>query len=326
MGNIIKVNAIPSKMDTKEIASIADKNHGHVLRDTRVMLLTLFGGAHVDSVIPANKASQRGQFIRDNVEALFKGAFEDDPVLDHEQNQCFTLHYESRGYLSSVELNRNLTLTLASGYDIHLRNRIISRLEELEQAAALPKPAPSKPARASMRYREAAAITGAQLKICKLLGVDDGMAKVIAAKEVKAVTGLDYTNLLTTTAATDNPRTTPKELAVLIGAGATSEQVNNALEQLSFQTKERWTNGKGQPRSKWVVTELGKEYGALVPYQAVEHQHSGYRPAWYASVVELIRPLVEVAMAQRTAPKPKRDKKPAGVPLQPASQPQAALA
>lgn len=152
------------------------------------------------------------------------------------------------------------------------------------------------------------------------------MAKVIAAKEVKAVTGLDYTNLLTTTAATDNPRMTPKELATLIGAGATSEQVNNALEQLSFQAKERWTNGKGQPRSKWVLTELGKEYGALVPYQAVEHQHSGYRPAWYASVVELIRPLVEVAMAQRSAPKPKRDKKPAGVPLQPALQPQASLA
>ncbi|WP_212644890.1 ORF6N domain-containing protein [Delftia sp. PE138] len=192
-----------------------------------------------------------------------------------------------------------------------------------KKAATLEQP--SKPARASVRYREAAAITGAQLKICKLLGVDEGMAKVIAAKEVKAVTGLDYTNLLTTTAATDNPRMTPKELAALIGAGATSEQVNNALEQLSFQAKERWMNGKGQPRSKWVLTELGKEYGALVPYQAVEHQHSGYRPAWHARVIELIRPLVEVAIAQRTAPKPRRDKKTGEASQRPASQPQMAL-
>lgn len=204
-----------------------------------------------------------------------------------------------------------------------VQRQLVNGYFRAKKAATLEQP--SKPARASVRYREAAAITGAQLKICKLLGVDEGMAKVIAAKEVKAVTGLDYTNLLTTTAATDSPRMTPKELAALIGAGATSEQVNNALEQMSFQSKERWTNGKGQPRSKWVLTELGKEYGALVPYQAVEHQHSGYRPAWYASVVELIRPLVEVATAQRSAPKPKRDKKPAGVPLQSASQPQAAL-
>lgn len=226
-----------------------------------------------------------------------------------------------------------LTLITEQGYTMlvkpftddlawQVQRQVVTGYFRAKKAAALEQP--SKPARASVRYREAAAITGAQLKICKLLGVDAGMAKVIAAKEVKAVTGLDYTNLLTTTAATDNPRMTPKELATLIGAGATSEQVNNALEQLSFQAKERWTNGKGQPRSKWVLTELGKEYGALVPYQAVEHQHSGYRPAWYASVVELIRPLVESAMAQRSAPKPKRGKKAAGEPLQSASRPQAA--
>lgn len=172
MSNIIKINAIPTKMDTKEIASVAGKEHKHVLRETRVMLVTLFGGNYVDRTIPADKASQRGQYIRDSVDALFKAIFEDGPDLHHQKNQGFTLHWDGRGYLSVVELNRNLTLTLVSGYDIHLRNRIISRLEELEKEAALPKPASSKPARASVRYREAAAITGAQLKICKLLGVD----------------------------------------------------------------------------------------------------------------------------------------------------------
>ncbi|ROR02112.1 ORF6N domain-containing protein [Delftia acidovorans] len=207
--------------------------------------------------------------------------------LDGEALRAFKAHYPAN---SGVVAERapHLVLWTELGAARHAKMLTTDKawevFEEMEGAyfrakAAATLEQPSKPARASVRYREAAAITGAQLKICKLLGVDAGMAKVIAAKEVKAVTGLDYTNLLTTTAATDNPRMTPKELAALIGAGATSEQVNSALEQMSFQSKERWTNGKGQPRSKWVLTELGKEYGALVPYQAVEHQHSGYRPA-----------------------------------------------
>lgn len=200
--------------------------------------------------------------------------------------------------------------------------------EEMEETYfqhkdALPLEQPVKPERASVRYREAAAITRDQLKICKLLGVDDGMAKAIAAKEVKSATGLDYTPLLTNAAATDDPRKTPKELAALIDTRATSEQVNNALAQLSFQTKEHWTNGKGQPRSKWVLTDLGKKYGALAPYQAEEHHHSGYRPVWYASVIELIQPLVAVAIVQRQAPK--RGKKPAAAVSQAHTQPQGAL-
>lgn len=200
--------------------------------------------------------------------------------------------------------------------------------EEMEEAyfqrketAALEQS--TKPERVSIRYREAAAITRDQLKICKLLGVDDGMAKAIAAKEVKSVTGLDFTPLLTNATATENPRKTPKELAELIGGGATSEQVNSALERLCFQSKERWSNSKGQPRSKWVLTDLGKKYGALAPYQAEEHHHSGCRPVWYASVIELIQPLVAVAIVQRKAPK--RGNKPAAAVSQAHTQPQVAL-
>lgn len=187
--------------------------------------------------------------------------------------------------------------------------------------SALPSPEKARPARVSERYREAAAITRDSLKIYKLLGVDAGMAKVIAAKEVRAATGLDFTPLLTNVTATNNPRLTPKELAACIGVGATSEQVNAALAELGFQAKEHWTGSKGKPRSKWVLTDAGKKHGALATYQAQEHQHSGYRPVWYASVIELIRPLVEVAIAQRPAPKPKRPK----VTLVPSPEPQGAL-
>lgn len=140
MPNIVKASAIPTKMNTKDIASITGKQHGHVLRDTRVMLVTLFANDHVDRVIPADKVSQRGQFIQDNIDNLFKGAFRDDPDLDHQENRGFTLNWDKRSYLSSVDLDRNLTLTQVSGYDIVLRNRVVTRLDEVERKlAAQPK-------------------------------------------------------------------------------------------------------------------------------------------------------------------------------------------
>lgn len=142
MSNIVKINAMPKSMDTKEIASVTGKEHKQVLRDTRVMLVTLFGGAHVDNVIPADKVNQRGQFIWDNADSLFRAVFVDGVVLHHQQNQGFTLHWDKRGYLSSVDLDRPLTLTLASGYDILLRNRVMNRLEELEKKLAAPKAIP----------------------------------------------------------------------------------------------------------------------------------------------------------------------------------------
>lgn len=129
MNAIIKTQAMPASMNTKEIAKLTGKNHGHVLRDTRVMLVTLFGGSHVDCVIPASKANQRAQYIWDNADALFRAIFVDGVVLDHQKNQGFTLHWDSRGYLARVDLDRNLTLTLVSGYDIFLRNRVVTRLE-----------------------------------------------------------------------------------------------------------------------------------------------------------------------------------------------------
>lgn len=49
----------------------------------------------------------------------------DDPKVDHV--------LDSRGYVSQYNLNKELTLTLVSGYSIKLRNSIIKRWEELEK-------------------------------------------------------------------------------------------------------------------------------------------------------------------------------------------------
>ena len=198
----------------------------------------------------------------------------------------------------------------ARQYYIECERRVLEGEAIALHAPANKKASAIKPPRASERYREAAVITREQLKICKLLGVDEGMAKVVTAKEVRNVTGLDFTPLLTHVTVTENPPMTPKEIAEHLGGGVTSEMVNSALEQLGFQVKKHWETPKGQPRSKWILTESGKEFGAMAPYQAEKQQHAGYRAVWYAKVIELIQPMVEVAIAQRAAAKAiKRPKK-----------------
>lgn len=213
-----------------------------------------------------------------------------------------------RGY----RLPKREASLMAMSYSYKIQAKVWDHMTALEKKleGAEPKqlPSPNKPTRASERYREAAVITREQLKICKLLGVDEGMAKVITAKEVRNVTGLDFTPLLTNVTATNNPRLTIPELAKHLD-GATSEMVNTALEELGFQIKERWTS-RGKPRSKWVLTEAGKQYGALAPYQAEGNEHTGMRPVWFESVLELVQPLVEIAIAHRAAAKGgKRSKK-----------------
>ena len=165
--------------------------------------------------------------------------------------------------------------------------------------AVTASPVKTKPAPASLPYREAASIARDCLKMFKLLGLDDGMAKVVTAKHVRQATGLDFTPLLTAATATQNPHVPVKEISEAMGSAVKSAMVNTALEMAGFQVKERWTNRDGDPRSRWALTEAGKEFGALAPYQAEGGEHSGYRPVWLLSVIDVIRPMVDAAVTQR---------------------------
>lgn len=86
-------------MSSKEISELTGKEHKHVIRDIQVML-----------------------------EAL-----KDGPNLDHVE-----ILREHRGYIASILLPKDLTITLVTGYNVVMRHRIVTRWQELEAQVAAP--------------------------------------------------------------------------------------------------------------------------------------------------------------------------------------------
>lgn len=91
-------------MSSREIATLCDKDIGHVHRDIRVILCQL----------------------------------KDDPDLHHLKESK-----DSRGYVQEYFLPKSLTMTVVMGYSIQLRKRVIDRWQELEAKVANPFKVPS---------------------------------------------------------------------------------------------------------------------------------------------------------------------------------------
>ena len=85
-------------MSSKEIAELTEKHHNHVLRDIKQMLQTL------DLI--------------------------NNPNLGCQQYQIFKR--EDNKQIKEIFLDKELTLTLVSGYNVILRHKIIKRWQELE--------------------------------------------------------------------------------------------------------------------------------------------------------------------------------------------------
>lgn len=84
-------------MSSREIAELTGKRHADVIRDIRQMLESL-----------------------------------DDAILRHEEYQELK---DDRGYTAEFRLNKSLTLTLITGYDVNRRHKINVRWMELERMA-----------------------------------------------------------------------------------------------------------------------------------------------------------------------------------------------
>lgn len=103
-------------MSSREIADLTVKEHKNVIRDIRQMLENLDGS-----------------------------------ILSHEQYQEVK---DARGYTSEFLLNKNLTLTLMTGYDVNTRHKINVRWQELEakQSNVVSLPNFTDPAEAAIAW------------------------------------------------------------------------------------------------------------------------------------------------------------------------------
>tara|TARA_R110000850_G_scaffold264606_1_gene393767 strand:+ start:15225 stop:16088 length:864 start_codon:yes stop_codon:yes gene_type:complete len=135
---ILSSNNDPVTMSSREIAELTGKQHKHVIRDIRIMLLSIYGSEHLDEVVPEKYRNRHAEYLRENAGEIMDAVFGDGPNRSHQDSRGFSWHRDRRGYVSEFNLNRELTETLITGYSITLRHKVIKRLHELEQQQAAP--------------------------------------------------------------------------------------------------------------------------------------------------------------------------------------------
>jgi phage antirepressor YoqD-like protein len=117
-------------MSSREISRLTDKRHDHVLRDTRTMLIGLYGDAEVSAGIPD----------KDMFEVFCErmGWGIGSPKLGDQRIHGVAVSRDNRGYISEISLDYNHCMTLIAGYSVKLRKAIIDRWQALEEQAAKP--------------------------------------------------------------------------------------------------------------------------------------------------------------------------------------------
>ncbi|MBK5969497.1 MULTISPECIES: Rha family transcriptional regulator [Thiorhodovibrio] len=100
-------DTFPLAMSSREIAELTGKTHGHVLRDIRKMLKNLY-------------------------------RLDDKPKLDQLQIQSVTIEKDDRGYIARIDLDKDHTLTLLTGYNDQARLRVVRRWQALEKTQVRP--------------------------------------------------------------------------------------------------------------------------------------------------------------------------------------------
>lgn len=125
------------------------------------------------------------------------------------------------------------------------------------------------------KNRQAVAIAQTMLRLGKMFGTDQAMARAIAADQIRAATGMDVTPLLANNSVDEAP-VTPTVLGKELGISG--QKLNKKLEEQRLQ--ERDENGD------WMPTAKGKPFCTVNPYKAPNSDHTGYRVLWHRRVLE----------------------------------------
>lgn len=129
--HIMERGRVPLTMSSREIAELTGKQHAHVLRDIRSMIISLYGEEYVAKTIPGHYRNRHSEYIRQHADEILGKIMGDDPKRVH--HPSFHWARDKRGYVSEFSLDKELTYTLIAGYKVKLRNAIVKRWLELEQ-------------------------------------------------------------------------------------------------------------------------------------------------------------------------------------------------
>lgn len=69
-------------------------------------------------------------------------------------------------------------------------------------------------------------------------------------------------------------------------------KVNSALLAAGLQDQHTKTSAKGKVSKEYTLTDTGKAYGQMEPFQGEFNGHVGYRPMWSKRVIEVITPFL----------------------------------
>ncbi|WP_440111777.1 ORF6N domain-containing protein [Acidovorax sp. BL-A-41-H1] len=162
-----------------------------------------------------------------------------------------------------------------------VQRQVVTGYYRGKEAALVRQAEAAKAPRVSERYREAAAIAQASIKLCKLMGVETNMARVITADLVNKESGVDCTPMLSGNIAVQEVPVTPSKLGASLNPALGGKKVNALLVEAGLQVR----NEDGS----YVLTEAGKEFGVMEPFKSQHSQHVGHRPMWYLRASEPIR-------------------------------------
>ncbi|PLW76820.1 phage antirepressor KilAC domain-containing protein [Cohaesibacter celericrescens] len=132
-------------MTSVEIAELCGKKHPHVLRDIRKMLIDIFGGKDLEKIVPEQYRNRHSEYIRENADSIMGAIFGDDPNRVY-PTRGFKWARDKRGYVTEFQLNKDLTVTLVTGYRADLRYKVIKRWQQLEEQNTSPVVALNDPA------------------------------------------------------------------------------------------------------------------------------------------------------------------------------------